>query len=241
MIEGQVTVISESVVRCDAGTPMLLLQTAHDAVWRPSSAMTLRPLQGFEFFAVGFPVTGLPPDEPAQLWQMERREWRGVVHPELTLNIVRMSITWPDSPICFERQWLTGQQVLDQPRLIRGGATPTDYHRLADAYQALIRFTENLKPRAGRQKGDGSNWPGGIPDFLADLWDTADRYAAKTGRPWPKITGNSGQPFRAMMRGCPADRTLRDWLSKAELRAQDIESGKVTRANSPPFVAEQTP
>jgi hypothetical protein len=85
------------------------------------------------------------------LWYFEQREWEGVIYPARTLWVLNMSITWPDAPLCFDRQWLADQKVLDLPRVLRGGATPRDYHRLADAYQALIKFTENLR-RPGRKR-----------------------------------------------------------------------------------------
>jgi len=238
VLSGQVTVISDGAVNCDAKTPRLLLQTAYGSVWRPSSAKILRPLQGFEFFAIGYEVPTAF-DEPSQLWDFEARECQGIKYPPLTLRVLRMSVTWPDAPICIERQWFADHQVVDLPQVVRGGATPADYHRLADAYQALISFTENISRGRGKKSGDGALWPGGVPEFLDDLWDTIDRYTKRTGRPWVKLTGKGGDSFRSMMKRHPSSRSLSTYLAKAHLRAQDIESGKVTRANYRQFVAEQ--
>jgi hypothetical protein len=122
-----------------------------------------------------------------------------------------------------------------------GGVTPGEKNDTSFADHGLRLLRNIPTDRRGRKKGDGRTWPGGEEDFLDDLWSTVERHATITGRRWPEITGKRGNAFRTMMRGCPSERTLRDWLSDAGLRPRDIEAGKVTRANYSQFVAERQP
>lgn len=194
-----------------------------------------------EVFALLVP-DGLPGAEGRLLWTMNWRD-EGLT-PSRALP-VRQWARFGDAPIRAELLWLPA----DKPRQTISGdvqnASDSDLRR-ARAGVRLLQLTSLLDTvggvlnrGGGRKKGDGATWRGGIPDFLEDLWDTIDRYRDKTGRSLPVITGKSGTTFRTMMREHPSERTLRDWLADASLRPQDIEQGKVTRANYSQFVAEQ--
>jgi hypothetical protein len=137
----------------------------------------------------------------------------------------------PNSPIFAQVEWRPGWKHAQ-----RGTIDPTDDGTPHDPTAALrgLELLERLRGdpsvrMQGKKPGDGALWPGKIPDFLDDLWSTLERYKEATGRKYPLITGKRGDTFRRMMRGAPSERTLGEWLGKAGLRAQDIESRRITR------------
>jgi hypothetical protein len=155
---------------------------------------------------------------------------------DLLLDVRYMRAQWQQSALYAE--YVASEREGED---LRVGGFLLDYSsQEQDRALAGLKLLKD-SPVSGRGKklGDGQTWPGGLDEFLTDLWDTIDRYTEGTGRPWLKITGEVGGKFRTMMKGHPAERTLRDWLKAAGLRPQDVESGKVTRANYSQFVAEQ--
>lgn len=93
--------------------------------------------------------------------------------------------------------------------------------------------------RRGKNVGDGATWPGGIEEFLDDLWTTLEKRQKSTGKPWGHDP--TTRPFRLDMRNLAAPRTVSGWLAKAGLRPQDIKSGAVTRSNYSQFVVKRRP
>lgn len=124
-----------------------------------------------------------------------------------------------------------------------GGLQPSDNVE-ADARRAarVFEYFDDLQAairQRGKKEGDGTTWPGGIDDFLDDLWTTLEKRQESTGKPWGHDP--TERAFRLEMRNTTSDRTVRDWLKDAGLRPQHIKSGAVTRANYPQFVSKQGP
>jgi hypothetical protein len=148
-----ITVASVGAISRDADPPLLRVRTGRGIFERPSSAQVLKPLHGFEFVVEGEVIDDSGSSGPAQLWKFEPREWDGLQLDGFTLKLLRMAISWPGAPLRFEWEWLEGQYVRGLPHVTQGGAMPKDYHRLADAFQALLKFTENLRRGGGRPRG----------------------------------------------------------------------------------------
>lgn len=155
----RVIVCSVGAVNKDANPPMLRFKTIHGVFDRPSSGKALSALHGFQFEAIGEVIDDPALEGPANIWLLHASEWQGTPPDGGALKMLRMAVTWPDAPLGFEREWLEGERVIDLPMIFRGGATPEEYHRMADAYQALIRFTENMRWRGRKQLRESPSSP----------------------------------------------------------------------------------
>ncbi len=119
---------------------------------------------------------------------------------------------------------------------IRGGNPPyrDEERQHAERGIVLLRHLPIVSQR-GKKRGDGATWPGGLPDFLDDLWTTLEKRQESTGTSWGHDP--TSRAFRLDMRNIAAPRTVSAWLAKAGLRPQDIKSGTATRSNYRQFVA----
>ena len=134
----------------------------------PAKTRLLAPLHGFVLHAAAHTSPRSPAQGHAATWHFASQTWKGQTLPSFTFNVKLLGVTWPDAPLRFERQWLPGQGTADLPVVIRAGATPADYHRLADAYYALIRFSELLHARRGPRSYDRDQDRRDIYQVVAD-------------------------------------------------------------------------
>lgn len=196
----------------------------------------LRGWNGYTLSLHGVVVLG-PPLRPHDDWPCWRLEIGPSDNRELvTIQIHRARAAKTPTAAQAVIEWSPGKQLRTLIEIHGDKWTPGHLDAAGRGLKLLRGMTLQ-----GKKEGDGATWPGGVPEFLEDLWDTIDRYQRATGNRWPKIIGERGKTFRVMMKGHPSERTLRDWLLEAELRPKDIESGKVTQANYSQFVAEKAP
>jgi hypothetical protein len=91
-------------------------------------------------------------------------------------------------------------------------------------------------PSRGRHEGAGALWPGGLDDFLNDLWTTLEMLTGAAGTPFGHDP--AAKRFRDAMRERPGETVLRQWMRKAGIKCQEVKAGKVTRANYAQFVTK---
>ncbi len=157
----------------------------------------------------------------------------------VTVEIHRFRAYLPDAHAFAQIQWPTEVGVSKRIHLVEGWESLSRAEQDSAALGAAgaMRAIEGLLSRQGKQTGDGATWPGGLPDFLDDLWTTLEKRQTSTGKPWGHDP--TERAFRFDMRNTAAPRTVRTWLTKAKLRPKDIKSGAVNRANYRQFVAEK--
>ncbi len=171
------------------------------------------------------------------IWRMRIEDDPALDGPGvLELAVWRARVIHHESPVIGRADWRPGW-----PRVKHShdGIDPTVNNDTRRADDGLKLLRDIPLSHRGKREGDGQLWPGGVPDFLDDLWSTIEKWQAQTGKRWGfKV---ASREFRHGMREHPSRGAMYAWLGKAELRPQDIESGQVTRANYAEFVGRRAP
>lgn len=194
--------------------------------------------RGYSLELYGIPIKGDHPNPSPRQWrlQYESETWSST-H---TIAMYRERIRHGTSNLTAEGLMLPAGDRWHYRAGIFGWGLPyttSDVQKAHHGLALLGLLSEVEASRRGKHIGDGATWPGGVPDFLDDLWATLEKRQKSTSTPWGH--NPTSREFRAAMRNTAAPRTMSDWLVKAGLRPQDIKSGAVTRSNYPQFVAKK--
>ncbi len=123
---------------------------------------------------------------------------------------------------------------------IRGGNPPYRGEERQHAERGIMLLRHSpLVGQRGKKEGDGQLWPGGVRDFLDDLWSTIEKWQNATGKQWGFRVAS--RAFHERMQEHPSRSAMYDWLEKAKIRPQHVESGQVTRSNYVEFVGRTAP
>lgn len=99
----------------------------------------------------------------------------------------------------------------------------------AKATEVRRRPRRWVKVGRGKRKGDGAFYPGGLPEFLDDFWNTLEVAQKIVGRLWGIDV--TERWFLQKMRQQPGESVLRKMLRQAGLTPTQIKSGKINRSN----------